>query len=113
MDDVFIQVLLHRPRIHIAELMKKAQHQIQSMDPISDGDLYRQRSLQVTTSLLEEELILALKAIPQESKPTFPLANAVGRATLSAAIRLATTATLGAQVLLEATKEISEGGESY
>lgn len=35
----------------------------------------------------------------------------VGRATLSAAIRLATTATLGAQVLFEATREGLEGDD--
>lgn len=88
LDDVLVQVLLHRPRIHIAELATKAQSRIQSLASTTsassssssvDASLFRQRSIELTSSLLEEELITALKNSATESKPAFPIANAVGK----------------------------------
>lgn len=110
MDDVLIQVLLYRSRNSMAELVKKAEQKMS--DSSSSGNIHRQKSIDATSSLLEEELITALKALTVESKPHFPIANAVGRATLSAAIGYAANFTMGARVVLEAAYEGMEGFES-
>jgi serine/threonine protein kinase len=62
--------------------------------------------------LLEEELIEALKDFKPLEKPSFPIANAIRNSTASALLGLATKTFTGAQLIVEATKEISDGGDT-
>jgi len=96
-DDVLIQVLLYRPRSRLSELFRKAYIDANDSDPNK-------------ISVLECELLTALQSASTE-KQKFPIAKAVGRATLSAAFGLAAKVTQGAQVLIDATYEGIEGGD--
>ena len=123
-DDVLIQVLLFRPRTRIAELVKKASNfsvitetliasNSTNNTPItaSDGTSAKEmQSRQRTTSnsILEDELIRVLQTNTSPIKPSFPIANAVGRAAFGLASNVANNITRGAQHLLEATYENME-----
>ena len=98
-----IQVLLFRPRRKMSELFRKAQ---------DNSNMNESRVRSKSLEVLETELSAALKAAAIEAKPSFPIANAVGRATLSAAIGLAASVSKGTKQLMEATYEGMEGGDS-
>lgn len=94
----------------------------------------RLSSKDITAELIEEELKSALnisRASETAARPTFPIANAVGkhgllsllasltllslssgRATLNAALGLATKVAIGTQALMEATYETFEAEEA-
>ncbi len=73
----------------------------------------RPRTNSSATSLLEEELLNAVRPVSAVSTNSsggysFPIASAVGRASISAVIGIASTLSTGAKVL----KEAMEGGEA-
>lgn len=136
LDDVLIQVVFRRSRYRMVSILHEAETKVRTLsseDLSSLTDRFKLEessgrrgsrtlsSKDITATLIEDEL----KAIfansvkgsngrtdSSDSRPTFPIANAVGRATLSAALGLATKVTIGAQAFMEAASETFEGDSS-
>ena len=66
----------------MAELVKKAELRMSTFSSdsttIASDHQYRQQSIDATSSLLEVELLSALKALHNEPKPHFPIVNSLG-----------------------------------
>jgi len=111
MDDVLVQAVLRKPRQRFLELLDKLQvARTDSPEPYGNGgerttELHAAMGHGIDTSALEQELIAALALVEKESKSSFPLANAVKRATLHAAFELAASVTVGAQNLINGLSE--------
>lgn len=133
LDDVLIQALFRRPRTKLVNLMSTAEQQARdniqeiinnnggSRNASDDRTLDRGNTLSnenassknikrlssdIMTSVIEGEFRNAfnqMKTSESTKRPAFPIANAVGRATISAAIGLAAKVTSGAQAFMEAT----------
>lgn len=106
-DDSLIQVLLYRPRARLSHLCRLTQVAEEDTCTSNQSSLPRRRSASIA---LEREFIKAMQLSEQE-KTSFPIAKAVGRATLYAAFGLAAKVTQGAQQLMEITYEGMEGGD--
>jgi len=109
LDDVLVQVLLRKPQARLLELIKKAEKKSEERSSSSSAS---SSTTEYASSVLEAELIAALNSAKEESRATFPIANAVGRATFNAALDLAAKVTKGAQSVLQGLTEHLEGGSS-
>lgn len=121
LDDVLLQAVFRKSRYRVMSLLKEAETRLvtgsgdasEAHDRESSNSNRNSRrrgsSKDIATMLFEEELKEALRAVSDNSnKPKFPIANAVGRATFSAAMNIAR----GAQALLDATTAPREATES-
>jgi len=102
LDDVLIQVILTKPRRSLGDFIRRvaaSSHVVgESSDPPTSA-------VQMYSHYIEKELAGALKTADDDAKATFPIAAAIGRASIGAAVGLVTNLTLGAKTFIEGLQE--------
>ena len=109
LDDVLIQAILTKPRRSLGDLIKRATQpqpsvaadETSSPSSSSSSSSSTSEAARTYAHLIEKELATVLKTADEDAKAKFPIAAAIGRASIGAAVGLVTNITLGAQAILE------------
>jgi hypothetical protein len=106
---VLIQAILTKPRRSLGDLIKRATQpqpsvaadETSSPSSSSSSSSSTSEAARTYAHLIEKELATVLKTADEDAKAKFPIAAAIGRASIGAAVGLVTNITLGAQAILE------------
>ena len=125
LDDVLIQVVLRRARHGLAKIVRKVE--VQRDEPVpqqpssnistmfsmgKNSSKTQTRKSSNVLRELEKELDEALKAVPKQTKPAFPIANSVRRAAGGAILGLVSNIASNLSTAYDTGEEIGDG-EDY
>jgi len=99
LDDVLVQVILTKPRGSLGDFIRRVALASQCETSSSNT------AVKMYSEIIEKELGSVLKAADENSKAKFPIAAAIGRASIGAAVGLVTNITLGAKSLIEGLQD--------